>query len=285
MATNYNFSKEEEKILRYWIENEIFQKSLDLSTNKPAFYMYEGPPFATGSPHYGHILTGTIKDCVCRMASMMGYHVPRVSGFDTHGLPIEQEIEKKFGIKSKSEVMEFGLTNYNKECRNIVLRCEDEWKTTITRMARFLDWDNGYKTMDKSFMESVWKVFARLFEKGLVYKGFRVMPYSTTLTTPISNFEANQNYKDVHDKTVYVKFETTLGTMLVWTTTPWTLFSNQALCVNPELTYVKVECNGEEYILAESRIADVFKELIKKKNKVNILQKMLYLRSRKSNAG
>ncbi len=275
MATNYNFSKEEEKILRYWIENQIFQKSLDSSSSKPTFYMYEGPPFATGSPHYGHILTGTIKDCVCRMASMMGYHVPRVSGFDTHGLPIEQEIEKTFGIKSKSEVMEFGLANYNKECRNIVLRCEDEWKTTITRMARFLDWDNGYKTMDKSFMESVWKVFARLFEKGLVYKGFRVMPYSTALTTPISNFEANQNYKDVHDKTVYVKFETTLGTMLVWTTTPWTLFSNQALCVNPELTYVKVECNGEEYILAESRIADVFKELIKKKNKVNILQKML----------
>ena len=271
MNTNYNFSKEELSILEFWTKNKIFEKSLD--PLKPLFYMYEGPPFATGSPHYGHILTASIKDCICRMASMNGFYVPRVSGFDTHGLPIEQEIEKKLGIKSKTEVMKFGLAKYNHECRSIVLRCENEWKHTITRIGRFLDWDNGYKTMDKSFMESVWNVFCRLEKKGLIYKGFRVMPYSTSLTTPISNFEANQNYKDIIDKTVYVKFKTELGTILVWTTTPWTLFSNQALCVNPNIIYVKVECNGQEYILAKSRISVVFKELLKK-YKVYIIQEM-----------
>ncbi len=271
MNTNYNFSKEELSILEFWTKNKIFEKSLD--PLKPLFYMYEGPPFATGSPHYGHILTASIKDCICRMASMNGFYVPRVSGFDTHGLPIEQEIEKKIGIKSKTEVMKFGLAKYNHECRSIVLRCENEWKHTITRIARFLDWDNGYKTMDKSFMESVWNVFCRLEKKGLIYKGFRVMPYSTSLTTPISNFEANQNYKDIIDKTVYVKFQTELGTILVWTTTPWTLFSNQALCVNPNIIYVKVECDGQEYILAKSRISVVFKELLKK-YKVYIIQEI-----------
>ena len=156
-------------------------------------------------------------------------------GWDCHGLPIEYEIEKELGIKTKKQVLEYGIGNYNEKCRQIVLKYRQEWKKTISRLGRFVDFDNDYKTMDKNYMESLWWIFAQLYKKDLVYRGTKIMPYSMGCGTPLSNFEAGSNYKNVSDPSLYVKFKTKLGYFLVWTTTPWTLPSNLALCVNPEL--------------------------------------------------
>lgn len=169
------------------------------SVGRKHYTFYDGPPFATGLPHYGHILTGTIKDIVTRFAHQTGHHVERRFGWDTHGLPVEYEIDKALGIKGPADVLEMGIANYNAECRAIVMRYATEWRTTVERMGRWIDFDNDYKTLYPEFMESVWWVFSELFKKGLVYKGVKVMPYSTGCSTPLSNFEANSNYKDVHD--------------------------------------------------------------------------------------
>lgn len=226
-----------------------FKQSLKLSENKPHFVFYDGPPFATGLPHYGHIVGSTLKDIVPRYKTQTGYYVPRKWGFDTHGLPIEFEIEKKLGIKTKQQVLDYGIANYNEECRKIVMKYSKEWKTTIDRIGRWVDMDNDYKTMDPAYMQSVWWVFKELFNKGLVYRGFKVMPYSMGCATPLSNFEANDNYKDTLDYSIVVRFlvqdsESRFGhknvSFLVWTTTPWTLPSNLMLCVNESLQYVLV---------------------------------------------
>ena len=265
----------EKNILNLWKINETFEKSLQKTKKYPIFTFYDGPPFATGLPHYGHILAGTIKDIICRYATMKNNYVPRRAGWDAHGLPIEYEIEKKLGIKTKSQVIDYGIGNYNKECESIVMRCADQWKYTINRIGRWIDFDNDYKTMDTNFMESVWWVFKELWKKDLVYKGFKIMPYSNACNTPLSNFEAKSNYKDIHERSVIVTFPLVNENntfFLVWTTTPWTLPSNIALCVNPNIIYVKLfdNINNKIYILAESLINSIFKN---KKN-YNILEKM-----------
>lgn len=272
-----DFSKSEEEILKLWDELDAFQTSLKLSEGKPVFNFYDGPPFATGTPHYGHILASTTKDIVPRYAHMTGHHVERRFGWDTHGLPVEHEIDKKLGITGKDDVMAMGIDKYNAECRAIVMRYASEWRSTIGRMGRWIDFDNDYKTLYPTFMESIWWVFKQLFQKNSVYRGFRVMPYSTGCTTPLSNFEAQQNYKDVLDPAITIGFPLVddPNTMLVaWTTTPWTLPSNIALCVHPDFEYVKIhdEKTGKNYILLESLLTTLYKH--PKKEKLKVVEKI-----------
>lgn len=258
------FAAMEEELLAYWTKIDAFQTSLKKSEGRPHYTFFDGPPFATGLPHYGHLLAGTIKDVVCRFAHQTGHHVERRFGWDCHGLPIEFEIEKELGIKSSQDVKAFGIANYNAECRKIVMRYADEWDKIITRCGRWIDFKNDYKTMNINFMESVWWAFAELWKKDLVYRGFKVMPYSTACTTPLSNFESNMNYKEVSDPSAIVSFplvEDPSVAFLAWTTTPWTLPSNVALTVNPEFEYVTVEekKTQKKYIFAACRLNDLYK--------------------------
>lgn len=272
-SSHFSFPREEEKVLAFWEEIDAFRTSLKLNEDKPEFSFFDGPPFATGTPHYGHILASTVKDIVPRYASMTGHHVERRFGWDTHGLPVEHIIDKKLNITCKEDVYKFGIDNYNNECRAIVMTYADEWRKTIGRLGRWIDFDNDYKTMYPTFMESEWWSFKQLFEKGQVYRGFRVMPYSTGCTTPLSNFEAQQNYKDVNDPAVTIGFNVVgqeKTQLVAWTTTPWTLPSNLALCVNPDFEYVKIydEKKDRHYILLESLIKTLYKKPKDEKFKV-----------------
>lgn len=258
------FPEREEAVLEFWEKHNIFKKSVEGRGGDPLFSFYDGPPFATGLPHYGHLLAGTIKDVVARYKTMEGFCVPRRLGWDCHGLPVENEIEKGRELSGAAAIEEFGIANFNEECRSIVLRYTGEWKKTISRFGRWVDFDQVYRTMDLSFMESVWWVFKELYDQELVYEGFKVMPFSAKLGTPLSNFEANLNYKDVDDPSLVVAFELAdePGTFfLAWTTTPWTLPSNLALIAGGEIDYVKVQVpSGKKYILAEVRWPVYFKE-------------------------
>ncbi|KAL3653307.1 hypothetical protein CASFOL_002988 [Castilleja foliolosa] len=260
---DFSFPSQEEKILSWWEETDAFKTQLERTKQFPEYVFYDGPPFATGLPHYGHILAGTIKDIVTRYQSMTGHHVTRRFGWDCHGLPVEHEIDQNLGIKSREDVIKMGIGNYNEECRGIVQRYVNEWERIVVRMGRWIDFKNDYKTMDLNFMETVWWVFAQLYKKGLVYRGFKVMPYSTGCKTPLSNFEANSNYKDVPDPDVMVAFpvvdDPDGACFVAWTTTPWTLPSNLALCVNANLVYVKVrnKFNGKIYIVGETLLSQL----------------------------
>lgn len=270
---SFSFPREEEKVLEFWNEINAFHRSLELTKGKPEFAFFDGPPFATGTPHYGHILASTIKDIVPRYATMNGYHVERRFGWDTHGLPVEHEIDKKLGITGKDDVMAMGIDKYNAECRAIVMRYASEWRSTIGRLGRWIDFDNDYKTLYPEFMESCWWAFKELYKKDSVYRGMRVMPYSTGCTTPLSNFEAQQNYKEVNDPAITIGFPLVSdpNTILVaWTTTPWTLPANIALCVNPNLEYVKIydEKAKCHYILIESLVKTLYKKPSAEKFKV-----------------
>ncbi|KAK7194055.1 isoleucyl-tRNA synthetase [Novymonas esmeraldas] len=273
-----NFVAMEEEVLAMWREKECFLTSMKLSEGREPFSFYDGPPFATGLPHYGHILAGTIKDMVTRFAYQTNHHVVRRFGWDCHGLPVEYEIDKMLGIKTSHDVAKLGIANYNNECRKIVTRYVDEWVKTVERVGRWIDFKKDYKTMYTSYMESVWWIFAQLWERKMVYRGFRVMPYSTACTTPLSNFEANSNYKDVSDPAVTVAFQSRADAnayFLAWTTTPWTLPSNLSLCVHPEIDYVKVleTASGRHYWLAEARLSEVFPVKKDKKAKDAAAQK------------
>jgi len=217
---------------------------------------------------------GTVKDIITRFAHSNGYYVERRFGWDCHGLPIEREIDKNFGITSKEDVLKMGIYRYNAECRAIVMRYSSEWRTTVERMGRWIDFDNDYKTLNVTFMESVWWVFKQLWEKGAVYQGLRVMPYSTALTTPLSNFEAGSAYQDVVDPAVTVAFsligeEHEGASMLAWTTTPWTLPSNLALCVHPDFTYLKIHDQDRDriFIIHEKLLSTLYKDPKKAKFK------------------
>ncbi|XP_044517790.1 isoleucine--tRNA ligase, cytoplasmic isoform X4 [Gracilinanus agilis] len=260
---NISFPAEEEKILAFWTSFNCFQECLKQSKHRPRFTFYDGPPFATGLPHYGHILAGTIKDIVTRYAHQSGFHVDRRFGWDCHGLPVEYEIDKSLGIRGPEDVAKMGIAEYNRQCRGIVMRYSAEWKVTISRLGRWIDFENDYKTLYPQFMETVWWVFRQLYDKGLVYRGVKVMPFSTACNTPLSNFESHQNYKDVQDPSVFVTFpleEDETVSLVAWTTTPWTLPSNLALCVNPDLQYVKLrDATGRVLILMEARLVALYK--------------------------
>eukprot|EP01100_Stratorugosa_tubuloviscum_P007126 TRINITY_DN2995_c0_g1_i1.p1 TRINITY_DN2995_c0_g1~~TRINITY_DN2995_c0_g1_i1.p1 ORF type:complete len:1143 (+),score=551.91 TRINITY_DN2995_c0_g1_i1:135-3563(+) len=265
VPVSIKFPSIEEEVLSYWESIDAFQTSLKLSEGKPEYSFYDGPPFATGLPHYGHILAGTIKDIVTRYAHQTGHHVIRRFGWDTHGLPVEFEIDKQLGVKTRDDVLAMGIPRYNAACRSIVMRYASEWEIVVKRLGRWIDFKNDYKTLDPTFMESVWWVFAQLFQKNLVYKGFKVMPYSIGCTTPLSNFEANLNYKNESDPAIIVSFplvDDPSVELVAWTTTPWTLPSNLALCVNPGFDYVKVKDNQKNkiFILLEDRLIALYKK-------------------------
>jgi len=260
-----SFDERELRIMRFWDENQIFERSVSEREKQPLFSFYDGPPFATGLPHYGHFLAGTIKDVVLRYKTMQNFHVPRRFGWDCHGLPIENEIEKAHNLSGAASIEEFGIANFNEECRKIVLRYTSEWKQLVKRMGRWVDFTKTYRTMDLSFMESVWWVFQQLHAKGLIYEGYKVMPYSAKLGTPLSNFEAGDNYKDVDDPSVTLEFQLLDDPetrILAWTTTPWTLVSNLALMVGPTITYVTIRelSSGKKFILAKNRLSFSFKD-------------------------
>jgi isoleucyl-tRNA synthetase len=264
---NFSFSQAERNILKFWQEKEIFKKSLEKTKQGKNYIFYDGPPFATGLPHHGHIVASTLKDVVPRYFTMKGYYVDRRFGWDCHGLPIEQEIDKKFQMSASDFVAQYGVKKYNDECRGIVDRYVNEWEKTIGRLGRWVDFKNDYKTMDLTFMESTWWVFKSIWDKGLIYQGNKIVPYSPALQTALSNFEAGQNYQDIQDPAVTVLFRTRKDSntyLAAWTTTPWTLPSNLSLCVNPEIEYVKVKDLEKNIfiIMAKSRL-EAFKKVFK----------------------
>ena len=258
------YDDRENRILAFWEKQNIFSLSVENRKNAPHFTFYDGPPFATGLPHYGHFLAGTIKDVVLRYKTMRGFYAPRRFGWDCHGLPVEYEIEKAHNLAGAKSIEHFGIANFNEECRKIVLRYTQEWKQHVTRMGRWVDFKNTYRTMDPAFMESVWWVFKQLWEKELVYEGHKVMPFSAQLGTPLSNFEAGENYRDVDDPSLTVSFPLINDPnthILIWTTTPWTLISNLAVMVGPNLEYVKIrdEEKGCNFILAKVALPRYYK--------------------------
>ena len=251
----------EEKILAFWNTKKIFQKSLEKESPRGNFVFYDGPPFATGLPHFGTLLPTIIKDIIPRYKTMRGYHVRRRWGWDCHGLPVENLIEKELGLKSRKDIENFGIEKFNDAARASVLRYEKEWREIIPRAGRWADMDNDYKTMDSSYTESVWWAFRKLHDKGLVYEGYKSMHICPRCETTLSNFEVGQGYKDVTDISVYVKFEIIDEPntfLLAWTTTPWTLPGNVALAVGENIEYSKVLCEGATYIVAQERVAETF---------------------------
>ncbi|MCK6210651.1 isoleucine--tRNA ligase [Georgenia sp. EYE_87] len=269
-----SFPALEREVLAYWEDDGTFQASIE---NRPAgenggceFVFYDGPPFANGLPHYGHLLTGYVKDVVGRYQTQAGHRVERRFGWDTHGLPAELEAERQLGIKDKSEIEEMGIEAFNKACRDSVLRYTDEWREYVTRQARWVDFENDYKTLDVTFMESVIWAFKQLYDKGLAYEGYRVLPYCWHDQTPLSNHELKMDddvYQNRQDPSVTVGLRLESGELaLIWTTTPWTLPSNLAVAVGPEIDYVTVRpaegpLAGERVILAAARLAAYAREL------------------------
>lgn len=256
------FPDMEQQVLGYWKQDQTFQASLD---GDPEYVFYDGPPFANGLPHYGHLLTGYVKDIIPRYQTMQGKKVARVFGWDCHGLPAELEAEKQLGIKDKGEIEAMGLEKFNEYCATSVLQYTEEWKDYVTRQARWVDFDNGYKTMDLGFMESVMWAFKTLYDKGLIYQGFRVLPYSWAEHTPLSNQETrlDDSYKMRQDPALTVTMPITSGELeganaLAWTTTPWTLPSNLALAVHPDTIYAHIKVGDERYLLAENLVSGYF---------------------------
>lgn len=250
----------EHEVLELWRERDVFRRSLDQTKDKKPYIFYDGPPFATGLPHHGHLMASTLKDVVPRYWTMRGRHVLRRFGWDCHGLPIEHEIDQQLGFTAQEALAQLGVAGYNDACRGIVQRYVSEWRHTITRLGRWVDFDHDYKTMDSWYMESLWWVFKQLWDKGLIYQGNKVMPVSTELGTVLSNFEAGQNYQDVQDPaiTVLLKLSDEDAYLAVWTTTPWTLPSNLAVCVADAIEYVKVRDTDlcKEFYLAAERLSD-----------------------------
>jgi len=257
-GSSFSFVEMEHRVLALWAERGVFQQSLARTQDQPPYIFYDGPPFATGLPHHGHIVASTIKDIVPRYWTMRGRHVRRRFGWDCHGLPIEHEIDKQLNMSAQEAVARLGVAGYNDQCRSIVQRYVSEWRSTITRLGRWVDFDNDYKTMDPWYMESVWWVVRQLWDKGLVYQGVKVMPLSTALGTPLSNFEANSNYLEVQDPAITVLFKLADedAWLAAWTTTPWTLPSNLGICVGPDIDYVKAHdpVLGRDIYLAADRL-------------------------------
>ncbi len=268
-----DFPALELEVLDYWVRDDTFRASIDRRDGAPEYVFYDGPPFANGLPHYGHLLTGYVKDIVPRYRTMRGYKVERRFGWDTHGLPAELEVERQLGITDKSQIDAMGIAAFNEACRESVLRYTDEWRAYVTRQGRWVDFDNDYKTLDLPYMESVIWAFKRLWDKGLAYEGYRVLPYCWRDETPLSNHELRMDddvYQSRQDPALTVGFQVTAGgdadglagaCLLVWTTTPWTLPSNLALAVNPDVTYVEVRSGERRYVLAEARLAAYAREL------------------------
>ncbi len=258
---NLNFVEREKKIEQFWKDNDIFQKSIDTKADGPVYTFYDGPPTANGKPHIGHVLTRVIKDMIPRYRTMKGCKIIRKAGWDTHGLPVELEVEKKLGIDGKEQIEEYGLAPFIQECKESVWKYKGMWEDFSSTVGFWADMDDPYVTYDNNFIESEWWALKKIWEKGLLYKGHKIVPYCPRCGTPLSSHEVAQGYKDVKERSATAKFavkgqENTY--FLAWTTTPWTLPSNVALCVNPDETYVKIKVEDTYYILAEALVSANF---------------------------
>lgn len=257
-----DFVELEKEVLKFWEENKTFEKSVHNRDGAAEFVFYDGPPFANGTPHYGHIMVSYVKDVVARFQTMNGKKVERRLGWDCHGLPAEMSAEKQLGVSGRKQIEEFGVEKFNNFCRSDVLKYSGIWVEMFKRIGRWVDFSHDYKTMDLSFMESVINNFKQLWEKGLVYEDYRVLPYSWAAETPLSNFEVNQGYQDKTDNAITVLFKLENGMkILVWTTTPWTLPSNLMLAVGEDIDYAVMEENGQKYILARALLGRYKKQL------------------------
>lgn len=261
--TSLNFVEREKEVLAFWKENEIFEKSVEKNKGKESFNFYDGPPTANGKPHIGHILTRVMKDIIPRYKTMKGYYVRRKAGWDTHGLPVELEVEKQLGIDGKQEIEKYGIEPFIKKCKESVWKYKHEWEVMSDRIGYWADMKNPYITYDDNYIESVWWSLKQVADKGLLYKGYKIVPYCPRCGTALSSHEVAQGYKDVEEKSVFVKFavkgrEKTY--FLAWTTTPWTLPSNVALCVNPAEDYTEIKVGDEVYIMADALVGSLFAE-------------------------
>ncbi len=258
LSTQLDFPKLENEILDYWDKNDIFEKSIESRDPERSFIFYEGPPTANGRPGIHHVISRTIKDFVCRFKTMEGYRVERKAGWDTHGLPVEIEVEKELGFSSKEEIEAFGVGKFNEKCKQSVWRYKKEWDELTRRIGFWLDLDHPYITYENNYIESVWWILSEFWKKGLIYLGHKILPYCPRCETPLSSHEVSQGYQNVEEPSVYVRMlikDEEKTSFLVWTTTPWTLISNVALAFNPEIEYVKVEYSGEFLILAKARLS------------------------------
>jgi len=263
VSTNLNFVERELEVLDFWKKNNVFEKSIKNREGGPTFTFYDGPPTANGKPHIGHILTRVIKDIIPRYKTMKGYKVLRKAGWDTHGLPVELEVEKELGINGKPEIEKYGVEPFIQKCKHSVWTYEKEWRKMSDRVGFWADMDNPYVTYHNTYIESVWWALRQIWDKGLIYKGHKIVPYCPRCGTALSSHEVAQGYKDVKENSIYVKFAIKgekQAYLMAWTTTPWTLPSNVALTVNPDETYVRVKCGDEEYILAEALVETVIQE-------------------------
>ena len=267
ISSKVSFPQMEEEVIQLWKEQDTFKKSLEIRENSKEFVFYDGPPFATGLPHYGHLLAGTIKDIIPRYQAMRGHYVSRRFGWDCHGLPIEALAQEALGLAGAPAIKEAGVDVFNEQCRSMVTKYVEEWEKTVTRMGRWVDFENDYKTMDTPFMETIWWVFSELWKQDRIYKAHRIMPYSWKLNTPLSNFEAGRNYQDVQDPAITVRvklldFEFENASALIWTTTPWTLPSNLAICAGPDIDYVAIKDKEthEVFVLAAARLSAYYKK-------------------------
>ncbi len=262
VSTELSFPEREAEILKFWKENHIFEKSVKMREGAPTFVFYDGPPTANGRPHIGHVLTRVIKDLIPRYRTMKGYDVPRKAGWDTHGLPVELEVEKQLGLNGKEQIEEYGIAPFIDRCRESVWKYKSMWEEFSDVVGFWADMDNPYVTYHNEYIESVWWALKQIYDKGLLYKGFKIVPYCPRCGTPLSSHEVAQGYKDVKEKSAVVKFKAKGedAYILAWTTTPWTLPSNVALCVHPTETYIKFRANGETYYMAEALVGSLFEE-------------------------
>ncbi len=263
VKNNQDLAQLELEKLAFWQKKGIFQKSLDQRLQAEKKVFFDGPPFANGLPHYGHLMISAVKDALARYWTMRGFYVPRVAGWDCHGVPVEYAIEKAHNIRGKADIEKVGIKKFNADCRESVFLYTREWEQVMDRLGRWVDFENGYATLDNDYMESIWWGFRQIWDKGLVYKGYKPMHISTGLETPLSNFEASLNYKDITDYSLTAKFEVVDQPgvfLLAWTTTPWTLPGNQALAIGPKIKYVLLESAGEKFIVAKDRVEQVFQD-------------------------
>ncbi|MGN0771858.1 MAG: isoleucine--tRNA ligase [Christensenellales bacterium] len=257
-----NFCQREKEILEFWKANKIFEKSVAKNEGKEEFSFYDGPPTANGKPHIGHILTRVMKDIIPRYKTMKGYHVLRKAGWDTHGLPVELEVEKSLGIDGKQEIEKYGIEPFIKKCKESVWKYQSEWEKMSDRVGYWVDMDNPYVTYHDDYIESVWWALKQIADQGLIYKGHKIVPYCPRCGTALSSHEVAQGYKDVKETSVFVKFKRkdNPGYFLAWTTTPWTLPSNVALCMNGQENYACIKADGEIYVLAEALVSSLFED-------------------------
>ena len=261
--SSMDFCSREQDVLKFWNENKIFEKSVDKNEGKELFTFYDGPPTANGKPHIGHILTRVMKDIIPRYKTMKGYQVLRKAGWDTHGLPVELEVEKLLGIDGKGDIEKYGIEPFIKKCKESVWKYQGEWERMSDRVGYWVDMESPYVTYDDNYIESIWWALKKIADKNLMYKGHKIVPYCPRCGTSLSSHEVAQGYKNVKEKSIFVKFPIKGAEgeyFLVWTTTPWTLSSNVALCMNPNENYVKIKANDEIYVVAEALVSSHFEE-------------------------